>query len=96
MSHVVPITGSDPFGGIEAGGTNWRCAVGTAPDDLRAQETIPTTTPQETIDRVVAFFRRRGFGNGNGPGRIWITGPPLVTPIARTFSPGDSSPAELP
>jgi fructokinase len=60
MSHVVPITGSDRFGGIEAGGTNWRCAVGTGPDDLRAEQTIPTTTPQETIDQVVAFFEREG------------------------------------
>src|SRR5207247_10844800 len=25
-------------------------------------------------------------GNGNGPGRIWITGPPLVTAIACTFA----------
>src|SRR5256885_8249579 len=28
-------------------------------------------------------------GNGNGPGRIWITGPPPVTPIACTLSAGD-------
>jgi fructokinase len=60
MSHVVPIPGSGPFGGIEAGGTNWRCAVGAGPDDLRAQQTIPTTTPHETIDRVVRFFEREG------------------------------------
>src|SRR3989449_876853 len=35
-------------------------------------------------------------GNGNGPGRIWMTGPPLVTPIACTFSAGASRTAELP
>jgi fructokinase len=44
------------FGGIEAGGTKWVCAVGTGPDDLQAIVTIPTTTPGETIDRVVEFF----------------------------------------
>jgi fructokinase len=48
------------FGGIEAGGSKWECAVGTGPADLRATETVPTTTPGETIDRVVAFFEREG------------------------------------
>ena len=48
------------FGGIEAGGSKWVCAVGTGPTDLRATETIPTTTPAETIGRVVAFFERSG------------------------------------
>jgi len=48
------------FGGVETGGTKWKCAIGTGPDDLRATETIPTTTPAETIDRVIAFFERGG------------------------------------
>src|SRR5215216_2447974 len=48
------------LGGIEAGGSKWECAVGTGPDDLRALETIPTTTPVETIDRVASFFERAG------------------------------------
>lgn len=48
------------LGGIEAGGTKWLCAVGTGPDDLRAEETIPTTSPVETIGRAVAFFEREG------------------------------------
>jgi fructokinase len=48
------------FGGIEAGGTKWVCAVGTGPDDLEATETIPTTTPAETIGQAVAFLERAG------------------------------------
>jgi fructokinase len=44
------------YGGIESGGSKWECAIGTGADDLRARATIPTTTPAETIDRVVAFF----------------------------------------
>jgi fructokinase len=48
------------YGGIETGGTKWECAIGTGPDDLRATATIPTTTPEETIGRVVAFFEREG------------------------------------
>ena len=47
-------------GGIEIGGSKWRFAVGTGPDDVRAAETIPTTTPTETIDRAVEFFERAG------------------------------------
>ncbi len=47
-------------GGIEAGGTKWLCAVGTGPGDLVATETIPTTTPDETLGRAIAFFRRQG------------------------------------
>ena len=48
------------YGGIETGGSKWECAIGTGPDDLRATTTIPTTTPDETISRVVAFFEREG------------------------------------
>jgi fructokinase len=45
------------FGGIEAGGTKFVCAVGTGPDDLRAETRFPTTTPEETIGQAVEFFQ---------------------------------------
>ena len=45
------------FGGIEAGGTHWNCAVGGAEGaELTRVETFPTTTPAETIGRAVEFF----------------------------------------
>ena len=44
------------YGGIESGGTKWECAIGTSPEDVRAVATFPTTTPAETISRVVDFF----------------------------------------
>ncbi|NEZ60978.1 ROK family protein [Adonisia turfae] len=47
------------FGAIEAGGTKFVCAVGTSPDDLRAEMRIPTTTPAETIAQVIDFFRQQ-------------------------------------
>src|SRR4051794_26569904 len=50
------IAGVAVFGGIESGGTKWVVAVGTGPDDVRATETYPTTTPEETIGRAIAFF----------------------------------------
>ena len=48
------------YGGIEAGGSKWECAIGTGPDDIRAATTIPTTTPAETLARAVEFFERDG------------------------------------
>lgn len=53
---------SDPavFGGVEAGGTKWVCAKGTGPGDLTEVQVIPTTTPPETLGRVVEFFKRDG------------------------------------
>jgi len=45
--------------GIEAGGTKFVCAVGTGPADLRGSVVIPTTTPAETLGRVVAYFREQ-------------------------------------
>lgn len=51
------MSSSPLFGGIEAGGTKFVCAVGTGPDDLRATTTFPTTTPDETLGRTIDFFR---------------------------------------
>ena len=45
------------FGGIEAGGTKFVCAVGNGPDDVRAEARFPTTMPEETIGRSIDFFR---------------------------------------
>lgn len=47
------------FGGIEAGGTKFVCAVGTGPDDIRAETRFPTTTPEESLGRAVAFFQEQ-------------------------------------
>ncbi len=45
------------FGGIEAGGTKFVCAVGTGPEDIRQQTRFPTTSPDETLNRALDFFR---------------------------------------
>jgi fructokinase len=52
------------YGGLEAGGTKFVCAVGTGPEDLRAELRLPTTTPEETIGRAVAFFREQQAAHG--------------------------------
>jgi len=45
------------YGGVEAGGTNFVCGVGTGPDDLIREE-FATGTPEETISRAGCFFSR--------------------------------------
>ena len=44
------------LGAIEGGGTKFVCAVGTGPSDVRASLRIDTTSPQETLRRVVDFL----------------------------------------
>lgn len=53
------------FGGIEGGGTKFVCAVGTGPDDIRAEVRFPTTSPQETMAQAVDFFISRKIGLAN-------------------------------
>src|SRR5438093_10638 len=45
------------YGGIEAGGTKIICVVGTGPADVQAEISFPTTTPSETLARIIAFFQ---------------------------------------
>jgi fructokinase len=45
------------FGGIEAGGTKFVCAVGTASGKIDKKVVIPTTTPDETIPQVIEYFK---------------------------------------
>jgi len=73
-------------GGIEAGGTKFVCAVGTGPDDIRAEARFPTTTPAETIDHALAFFREQTarYGPMAAIG-IGAFGPVDPNPTSSTF-----------
>jgi fructokinase len=46
------------YGAIEAGGTKFVCAAGFGRDAILDEQRIPTTTPAETLSRVVQFFER--------------------------------------
>ncbi len=49
------------YGGIEAGGTRWNCAVGDAQSTaLVAAVSFATTSPAETLARAAAFFADEG------------------------------------
>lgn len=58
------------YGGIEAGGTKFVCAV-SEDGEILEKTSIPTTTPEETLDQVFEFFDRyelNGIGIGSfGP-----------------------------
>jgi fructokinase len=45
------------YGGVEAGGTKFICIVAAGPGEILAQERFPTTRPEETIGKTIAFFR---------------------------------------
>ncbi len=47
------------YGGIEAGGTKFVCAVASAPEEVVATARFPTTTPSESFARALAFFREQ-------------------------------------
>jgi fructokinase len=61
------------YGGIEAGGTKFVCAVGGGPNRVVDETRFPTTTPVETIRQVCDFFapyinQLQGIGLGSfGP-----------------------------
>jgi fructokinase len=69
-------------GGIEAGGTKFVCALGTGPDDVRAEKRIPTTTPDKTIGRAIEFFQTESVRHG-----------PLSALGIASFGPIDPDPA---
>lgn len=73
------------LGGIEAGGTKFVCAVGTGPDDFRAETRFPTTTPEETISQAVAFFKEQAQKEPLAAIGIASFGPVDPNPASPTF-----------
>jgi fructokinase len=47
------------YGGIEGGGTKFVCAVGGVDGESLAETRFPTTTPEETLNRAIAFFQEQ-------------------------------------
>ncbi len=72
-------------GGLEAGGTKFVCAVGTGPEDVRAEARFATTTPHETLQRAVAFFAEQAARAPLAAVGIAGFGPLDLDPRSATF-----------
>jgi fructokinase len=73
------------FGGIEAGGTKFVCAVGTGPADLRDEIRFPTTTPAETMGRALDYFKEQAAREPLAAVGIASFGPVDPNPNSPTF-----------
>jgi fructokinase len=67
-----------PLAGVEMGGTKCVCTLGTGPEDIRAQVTLPTLDPDTTLDAIASVIQH------------WLEGaaPPEALGIA-SFGPID-------
>lgn len=87
MSATPPL-----YGGIEAGGTKWVCAVADAEGRIIATSVIPTTTPRTTIAGAVRFFQEHRTLTAIGVGSFGPldlrTGSPAYGHITATPKPG--------
>jgi fructokinase len=70
------------LGGIEGGGTKFVCAVGTPKGEVLAEVRFPTTSPGETLDRIISFLKEQ----------INILGPLASIGVA-SFGPLDPRPS---
>ncbi|MFN7994632.1 MAG: ROK family protein [Bryobacteraceae bacterium] len=70
------------YGGIEGGGTKFVCAVGDENGKLLFRTEFPTTTPTETIGRVLDFFASHRDLAAIGIGSF---GPVDLNPHSQTY-----------
>jgi fructokinase len=89
QSQVMIGAVAEIFGGVETGGTWCVCALGTGPDDITELEQFPTTSPEETLDRIVAFFRVHRVPTAIGIGSF---GPIDLDPESPTWGQVTSTP----
>jgi fructokinase len=70
------------YGGIEAGGTKWVCAIADDPARPLKTGTFPTTGPAETVARATRFFAENGPVDALGVGTF---GPVDIRPGSPTW-----------
>ncbi|MEW6753077.1 MAG: ROK family protein [Candidatus Latescibacterota bacterium] len=80
------------WGAVEAGGTKFVCAVGEGPDQWREEVRFPTTTPAETLARVVDFLRGHHRREGLAGVGIGSFGPVDPDPASPAFGQITSTP----
>lgn len=51
------------YGALEAGGTKMVCAIGKEDGTIIEQVSIPTTTPEETMPRIIEYFKDKDIAS---------------------------------
>lgn len=49
------------LGGLEAGGTKMVCAIGNEKGEIEKQVSFPTTSPEETMPKMIEFFAKENI-----------------------------------
>ena len=73
------------YAGIELGGTKCIAILASGPSDILARETVPTTTPEETLGRLEATLHEWKAGAGYDALGIASFGPIDVDPASPTY-----------
>ena len=73
------------FGGVESGGTKFVCMVGRDPENIISEIRFPTTDPDETIQKTIAFFAPYARSNELAAVGVASFGPVDLHPGSQTF-----------
>ena len=75
------------YGAIEGGGTKFVVLLGHDPGHVVERAVIPTTTPSETLDACLAFFRRAPAQHGIRLAALGVAcfGPVDLNPASSTY-----------
>ncbi|WP_336773698.1 ROK family protein [Paenibacillus sp. MMO-58] len=76
------------LGAIEGGGTKFVCGVGTMDGEIIERISIPTTTPEATMDQAMSFFSNKGIA-AIGVGTF---GPIDINPLSPAYGSVTSTP----
>jgi len=73
------------YAGVELGGTKCVAILANGPEAVVARETVPTTTPDETLGALGAILGQWKAGGGYGALGIASFGPIVVDPNSTTY-----------
>jgi fructokinase len=93
MTAPAPDPDRPLYGGIEAGGTKFVCAIGHEPNQPLQVATFPTRDPERTLADVVGFFQGRVAAKGKLTGLgVASFGPLALEPNSQQFGRIGSTP----
>ncbi|MDX1919550.1 MAG: ROK family protein [Candidatus Caenarcaniphilales bacterium] len=82
------------FAGIEGGGTKFNCLFGSSPQDIKKEIVIPTTSPKETLQKVIDFIKKETQSYDLAAIGVGCFGPLDLNPASGTYGYITSTPKE--